>query len=546
MKINKDVTLSEDALAVLKERYLLKDDCGNTIETPQELFQRVARAVGEAELQFTTEQRRDDREAKFFQMLTNLEFLPNSPTLMNAGTSIGQLSACFVLPVTDSLEAVFEALKNMAIIHKTGGGTGFDFSSLRPAGDIISTTKGLASGPVSFMSIFNKATDVVIQGGKRRGANMGILRYDHPDVFEFVNAKLKESEFSNFNLSVAVTDRFFDAVQRDDSFDLINPRTQKKVKAIKARDLFDRIVHAAWQCGDPGLIFIDEINLYNPTPDLGEIRATNPCAEVLLLPYESCILGSINVSRMIKNKVIDWSKLKKTIYLSVRFLDNVIEINKYPLARIEEITNKNRKIGLGVMGFADFLIKLGISYNEKKAEKLAQKLMRFIRLHSINASIELARERGAFPNIHYSIYKKQFQPRRNATLNAIAPTGTISVIAGCSSSIDPIFSINCPRNTLKGELFVTAFDIPPRQHVLIQAAFQKYTDNAVSKTVNLPSNADEEDVRDIFLLAHTLKCKGITVYRYGSKKNQPLTCGCDGKPFENLHTSAKGDFRGFI
>jgi len=565
--IRDDLKLPVNSTLVLKKRYLLKNDNNNIIETPRELFQRVAETVSQAELNFTTERKRRETEEAFFKMMAGLEFMPNSPTLMNAGTSIGQLSACFVLPVEDSLEAIFETVKNTALIHRTGGGTGFDFSRIRPRGELVSTTKGKASGPVSFMSIFNQTTDVIIQGGRRRGANMGILRCDHPDIFEFVETKLKEGAFSNFNLSVSVTDKFLNAVKRDSSFDLINPRTKKKARTIKAKALFDLIAFSAWKTGDPGLVFVDEINRRNPAPGLGKIEATNPCSEVLLLPYESCNLASINLSAMVKNRSIDWEKLQKTVHLGIRFLDNVIEVTKHPLPQIRDTTLSNRKIGLGVMGFADMLIKLGVSYIDAKAEILARTVMKFIRKHSIEASQDLAVKRGSFPNIDKSIYYKKNLAMRNTTVNAIAPTGTISIIAGCSSGIEPLFSLSYTRNVLGGtklietnplfekelgnrglysrefmsqvrkngsvqkigkipkdlkRLFITSFDIPPEQHLRIQAAFQKHTDNSVSKTINLPNDATVDDVRSIYLTAHKLKCKGITIYRYGSKANQVL------------------------
>lgn len=566
--IKDDLKLPINSLLVLKKRYLLQDDENNIIETPRGLFERVARAVSEAELNFTTESERCKIEENFFNMMSGREFMPNSPTLMNAGTSIGQLSACFVLPVEDSLEAIFETVKHMALIHRTGGGTGFDFSRVRPRGNLVLTTKGKASGPVSFMSIFNQTTDVIIQGGRRRGANMGIMRCDHPDIFEFVESKLKANAFSNFNLSVAVTDKFLHAVKKDNPFDLITPLTRKKARTIKAKALFDLIAFSAWRTGDPGLIFIDEINRRNPTPGLGKIEATNPCSEVLLLPYESCNLASINLSTMVMNRSIDWKKLKETIHLGIRFLDDVIEVTKFPLPQIEEMTLANRKIGLGVMGFADMLIKLGIPYTDVEAETLAVKVMKFVRKHSLLASQDLAAQRGTFPNIDKSVYNKKGISMRNASVNAIAPTGTISIIAGCSSGIEPLFSLSHIRTVMGGtkliethpmfesvlqqkgvysrelmsqirrigtiqkfdqipedlkKLFVTSFDIYPEQHLRIQAAFQKHTDNSVSKTINLPHDATVDDVRNIYLTAHKLKCKGITVYRYGSKANQVLT-----------------------
>jgi len=565
--VRDDLKLPLNTLFVLKKRYLLKDDEKNIVETPRELFRRIAGCVSEGEANFKSKRNKNEVEEKFFRMMTSFEFLPNSPTLMNAGTSLGQLSACFVLPVEDSMEGIFGALKNMARIHQTGGGTGFDFSRLRPKGDLVSSTKGEASGPVSFMSIFNQATGVIVQGGRRRGANMGILRCDHPDIVDFIEAKIEEGAFSNFNLSVGVTDGFMDAVRRNSKFDLVNPRTRKTVKSVKARVLFDLIVYSTWRTGDPGLIFLDEINRRNPTPRLGRIEATNPCGEIPLLPNESCNLASVNLSKFVRNGSMEWERLEDAIEWGVRFLDDVIEVNSYPLPQIQEMTFANRKIGLGVMGFADMLIKLGIPYNQESAVRMALKVMKFVRDASLKASQALARERGVFPNHKESIYPKKNMRMRNATVNTVAPTGTISIIAGCSSGIEPLFALSFVRNVLSGrklyeihslfeeelrmrslyskellaevgkvgsirdikqfpadirKVFVTAFDVPPKHHLRIQAAFQKYTDNSVSKTINLPFDSTVEDVRKIYLLAHELKCKGITIYRYDTKKNQVL------------------------
>ncbi len=563
-----DLKLPINTMEVLKKRYLLKNDDQKIIETPSELFRRVAHHIARAEKNFKSHFAIEEVEERFYSMMKNLEFMPNSPTLMNAGTSLGQLSACFVIPVGDSMDGIFEALKDMAKIHQSGGGTGFDFSHLRPKGDLVSTTKGEASGPVSFMSIFDKATSVIVQGGRRRGANMGILRCDHPDIVEFVEAKIEKGAFANFNLSVGITDKFMAAANANKNFDLINPRTGQITRSVKAPALFDMIVNAAWRTGDPGLIFLDEVNRRNPTPGVGRIEATNPCGELPLLPYESCNLGSINLAKMVQNRAVDWEKLKSAILWAVRFLDDVIEVNRFPLTPIKEITFANRKIGLGVMGFAEMLIKLGIPYNSHQAIKFAETLMKFIRKESINASVALARERGVFPNFRKSIYAKNNVRMRNATVNTIAPTGSISIIAGCSSGIEPLFAISFVRNVLSGSklfeinalfedearkreiyneellakiaqqgslqqikgipddikrIFVTAFDVSPQQHIRIQAAFQKYTDNAVSKTINLPSDATMEDIRRIYLLAHEFGCKGITIYRYGSKAEQVLS-----------------------
>jgi len=572
-----DLKLSVNAVEVLRKRYLLKDESRRIIETPSELFRRVAHHVARAEAGYGSDARRHEAEDTFYRMMRNGEFLPNSPTLMNAGTPLGQLAACFVIPVEDSVEGIFEALADMAKIHQTGGGTGFGFSRLRPRGDLVSSTKGRASGPLSFMGIFDKATEVIVQGGRRRGANMGVLRCDHPDIVDFIEAKVVSDALRNFNLSVGVTDKFMSGVARNRSFDLVNPRTGKSERRVGARALFDLIVNAAWRTGDPGLIFLDRVNRHHPTPSLGRIEATNPCGEVPLLPYESCILASINLDKMTTNAGagkavgsagVDWSKLRDRIHWGVRFLDDVIDVNRYPLKSIAAAARGNRKIGLGVMGFADLLIRLGIPYGTKEAVTFADKLMRFVRRESLVASTELAKQRGVFPNFAQSIHAKAGRRLRNATVNTIAPTGTISIIAGCSSGIEPLFAVSFVRNVLSGtrlfeshplferiarergfysrellaevarhpslakvkgiprdvkRLFVTAFDVTPRQHLEVQAAFQKHTDNAVSKTINLPADATVEDVREVYLLAHRLKCKGITVYRYGSRADQVLS-----------------------
>ena len=568
--VQDDLKLPLNTLLVLRSRYLLKDDRQKIVETPKELFARVARSIAAAEDAFKPGGRvsRAQAEDSFFRLMTGLEFLPNSPTLMNAGTSLGQLSACFVLPVEDSMDGIFGALRNMAKIHQTGGGTGFDFSRLRPKGDLVATTKGLASGPVSFMSIFNQATGVIVQGGRRRGANMGILRCDHPDIAEFIEAKLDETSFTNFNLSVAVTDAFMEAVRADAPFALVNPHTGKTAKTVRARNLYDLIVFSAWKAGDPGLVFVDEVNRHNPTPGLGRIEATNPCGEIPLLPYESCNLGSINLALFVKDGGVDWARLAEAVRWAVRFLDDVIEVNQYPLPEIRTMTTGSRKIGLGIMGFADLLIKLGIPYTSPEAEQTADGLMRFVREESLKASAALAGERGVFPHYDKSVYARQGLRLRNATLNTVAPTGTISIIAGCSSGIEPLFALSFVRNVLSGtklfevhplferemerrglagkelmarvgkagsiqgfeeipdetrRVFVTALDVPPAQHIRIQAAFQRHTDNSVSKTINLPYEASADDIREIFALAQALGLKGITVYRYGTKKEQVLS-----------------------
>jgi ribonucleoside-diphosphate reductase alpha chain len=554
-----ELKLSVNAVRVLERRYLLKDEHGNVIETPARLFRRITKAIALD----------PESEEEFLNMLAALEFLPNTPTLMNAGTDLGQLSACFVIPVEDSLVGIFDAVKHMAIIQQSGGGTGFSFSRLRPKGDIVRSTKGVASGPVTFMRVFDTTTDVIKQGGKRRGANMGILRADHPDIIEFITSKTKEGFLTNFNISVAVDDKFMNAVLDDGEYELINPRNKEVVKKVRAREMWNLIITMAWRTGDPGVVFIDEINRHNPTPQVGEMESTNPCGEQPLLPYESCNLGSINLATMVKEDEIDREKLEKTINTAVKFLDNVIDVNKYPLREIEEITNANRKIGLGVMGFADMLVQLGIPYDSEDALKTGEEIMSFIQEKSHAASEKLAEGRGAFPNFPGSIYKNK-KPLRNSTVTTVAPTGTISIIAGCSSGIEPLFAVSFVRNVMEGtkllevnpyfeavakergfyseelmmriakqgtlagieevpedvtRVFVTAFDIAPEWHVRMQAAFQKYTDNAVSKTINFPHDVDIKEVEKAYMLAYELKCKGITVYRYGSKAQQVLYLG---------------------
>ncbi|HPC94138.1 MAG TPA: adenosylcobalamin-dependent ribonucleoside-diphosphate reductase [Sedimentisphaerales bacterium] len=591
-----DLKLSVNAIEVLKRRYLLRDEARRIVETPGELFRRVAHHVAQAEANYGPQSSVDEAEQRFCEMMRNLEFLPNSPTLMNAGTRLGQLSACFVIPIEDSIDGIFRALGEMARIHQTGGGTGFAFSRLRPRGDIVASTQGHASGPISFLSIFDKATEIIVQGGKRRGANMGILRCDHPDIVEFIEAKSRPSALANFNLSVGVTDRFMRAVLNGRTFALVNPRTGRGSRRIRADVLFDMMVNAAWRTGDPGLVFLDHINRANPTPKQGQIEATNPCGEVPLLPYESCILGSINLARMVTESRggkaasarVDWDRLRDRVRWGVRFLDDVIDVNRYPLESIADVTRANRKIGLGVMGFADLLIRLGIAYDSPQAVTFARKLMRFIHVESLAASEQLALCRGPFPSLRESIHARRNRELRNATVNTIAPTGTISIIAGCSSGIEPLFAISFVRHVLSGtrlfetnpefekvarergfyrrdmlaevtrrgslknirgipsdvkKLFVTTFDIPARQHLEIQAAFQRYTDNAVSKTVNLPADATVEDVREIYLAAHRLRCKGITIYRYGSKSEQVLSMGEEAGRMSDL-VSVEDEYSG--
>ena len=584
--VRDDLKLSVNATQVLQKRYLLKNERGEVIETPAEMFRRVARAIAKPERHYGKDVAK--AEQRFYSAMVRLDFLPNSPTLMNAGTRLGQLSACFVLKVEDSLESIFEALKNMALVQQSGGGTGFSFSKLRPRGDIVRSTKGVASGPVSFIRIFDVTTDVIKQGGKRRGANMGILRVDHPDILEFIIAKQQEGVLENFNISVGITDAFMEAVRKDEEYPLINPRNRETVRHIKAKDVFDMIVTAAWRTGDPGLVFLDEVNRHNPTPALGEIESTNPCGEVPLLPYESCNLGSINLSHFVRRNEVDWERLREAVRLGVHFLDNVIDANRYPLREIKRITKGNRKIGLGVMGFAEMLIKLGLRYDTREAVSFAEELMSFIQSEAKQKSRELAEERGSFPNIDKSIYAGRVM--RNATVTTIAPTGTISIIAGTSSGIEPLFAISFIRNVMEGtkllevnplfeniakergfyssslmmkiakrgsiqdmkevprdirELFVTALDIAPEWHVRMQAAFQHHVDNAVSKTINLPHGASLEDVRRAFWLAYELKCKGITVYRYGSKREQVLYIGpVLKKETGEEHISAHSEYSG--
>lgn len=566
--------LSKNALTVLRKRYLKKDGRGRVIETPLAMFHRVAENIASAEYLYNQSTDIKTIRQAFLNLMTRLEFLPNSPTLMNAGREVQQLSACFVLPVEDSLESIFEAVKHTALIHQSGGGTGFSFSHLRPRNDRVMSTSGIASGPVSFMRVFNMATEVIKQGGTRRGANMGILRVDHPDIEEFITVKQNPLELTNFNLSVAVTDQFMKAVETGKDFPLINPRTRLEVRRVNASRLFDQIVESAWKTGEPGILFLDRINRDNPTPQLGEIEATNPCGEQPLLPYESCNLGSINLTRMLtrrgRRKVLDEGKLAETVRLGVRFLDDVIDMNRYPLPQIEQITKGNRKIGLGIMGFADLLIDLGIPYDSQEALDTADQVMRFIRETAWKCSEDLAKERGVFPNFAGSLFDHPGGRRpRNATTTTIAPTGTLSIIAHCSSGIEPLYAVSYQRTAMDQvrllethpaflrmahrykfwtpkvrkaiaasesiqeiqaipkdirRLFVTAHDISPEFHVRMQAAFQRHTDNAVSKTVNFPKNATPRDVRLAFLLACREGCKGITIYRSGSRERQVLAC----------------------
>jgi ribonucleoside-diphosphate reductase alpha chain len=573
------INLTENALRVLERRYLKKDNQGQVVETPDEMFRRVAQTIASAELSYDPEADVKTREEEFYQLMANLDFLPNSPTLMNAGRELGQLSACFVLPVDDSMESIFNAVKYTALIHKSGGGTGFSFSRLRPETDRVGSTGGVASGPVSFMRAFDTATDVIKQGGMRRGANMAILNVDHPDIMKFIVAKDDPNAFTNFNLSVAVTTEFMEAVKAGTDYNLINPHTKEVAGKLNAKEVFDKIVDMAWKTGDPGVVFIDQINQDNPTPHLGRIESTNPCGEQPLLPYESCNLGSINLATMLRTTngtaEIDYPKLARTVKVAVRFLDNVIDVNKFPLPEIAEMTRESRKIGLGVMGFADMLIQLGIPYDSEEALQLATDIMHFINNEAYKASAELAKERGVFPNFKGSIYDVPDGPRlRNASCTTIAPTGTLSIIAGCSSGIEPLFALSYTRNILDGaqlvevnpyfeqvaknegfyseelmqqlaagaklhdidgvsdqikRLFVTAHEISPEWHVKMQAAFQKFTDSAVSKTVNFPQQATTEDVAKVYMLAYQEGLKGITIYRDRSREAQVLTIGKEEK-----------------
>ena len=591
--------LTTNAEITLKQRYLLKDEKGEVIETIPEMYDRIAGAIAEAENNYNNGKENYSKQKEIFHdMMADLYFLPNSPTLMNAGTPDGQLSACFVLPIEDSIESIFETLKKTALIHKSGGGTGFSFSRIREKDAIVKTTGGIASGPISFMKVYNAATEEVKQGGKRRGAAMAMLRVDHPDILDFIDCKTVDGVLNNFNISVALTDSFMEAVKEDKEYDLISPKNGKVVRTLKAKEVFEKLVNNAWNNGEPGIFFIDRANQYNPTPKEGDYESTNPCGEQILLPNESCNLGSINLANFVikdgkgfKDKwnwykslngntdfisvetllgrVIDFDLLKFIVENAVRFLDDVIDVNCFPFKEIEQQTKRNRKIGLGIMGFAELLLKIGVPYNSELGRKVAEALMKFISNTSINASIKLARERGVFPTYEDSTWKLMDAKMRNATVTTLAPTGTISLIAGTSSGIEPYFSFAYERHILDGKtllernellaevlkeygiysdelikkivdnhgmlkgiegipeeissVFVSAHEISPKDHILMQASFQKYVDNAISKTINFTNDATKEDIYNAFMLAYDSGCKGTTVYRDGSRSTQVLT-----------------------
>ena len=585
--------LSSNAETVLSKRYYRKGPDGKPLEDARALFWRVSSSIAQEEAKYDASTwKEEDLARAFYDLLSQGVFLPNSPTLMNAGCELGQLSACFVLPVGDSIEEIFDVVKYAAMLHQSGGGTGFSFSRLRPKDSRVGSTGGVASGPVSFLRIFNTATEQIKQGGTRRGANMGILRVDHPDILDFIRAKEKEGEFNNFNLSVGLTEAFMEAVDADSEYPLLDPHSREECGRLKAREVFDLLVHKAWASGDPGIVFLDRINRDNPTPAQGEIESTNPCGEQPLLPYEACNLGSINLARFVQparraddaaREGVDWQALRRVIHLAVRFLDNVIDASRFPLDLITERVRSNRKIGLGVMGWADMLFQLGVAYNSQEALDLAEDVMRFVQEEGRAASIQLAEERGPFPTFGESLYAlKGMKPQRNATVTTIAPTGTLSIIGGCSSGVEPLFALCFARNVMDGErlvevnpyfeaallstndhtpelmeavaacgsiqdmdflpaelrrVFVTAMDISAEAHLRMQAAFQKYTDNAVSKTVNLANNATVEDIEHIYRLAYELDCKGVTVYRDGCKSMQVLTTGGTDKKAEAGHAS---------
>jgi len=561
--------LSKNAATVLEKRYLRRDATGKVLETAADMFRRVADTIAASDKKFDKKADVSALSDTFYSMMTSFEFLPNSPTLMNAGRPLGQLSACFVLPVGDSMEEIFDAVKFTALIHKSGGGTGFSFSRLRPANDVVSSTTGISSGPLSFMRVFDIATETIKQGGTRRGANMAILRVDHPNIMDFIMCKADQKHLNNFNISVGLTEQFMQAVERDEEYNLYNPRDKKVSGTLNARKVFQRIVKQAWENGEPGIVFLDRLNRDNPTPLVGEIESTNPCGEQPLLPYESCNLGSINLGMFVNEGAIDWKRLRETVHNAVHFLDNVIEANNYPLPQIHDMTHANRKIGLGVMGWADMLILLGVPYSSDEAVKLGKKVMKFINDEGHLASQELGKKRGSFPNFKGSTFdKKGAPPQRNATVTTIAPTGTISIIANASSGVEPLFAVSYIRTVMDKNvmvevnpmfekiakergfyskelmqkiaehgtvhdipevpadvrnIFVTAHDISPENHIQMQAAYQQYTDNAVSKTVNFPNTATIDDVEKVYMMAYETGCKGVTIYRDGSRDEQVLS-----------------------
>jgi len=561
--------LSLNALQVLERRYLLKDENGKIKESPEDMFRRVAKNIAMAEKNYKNGNQ-EETEEKFYNLMTNLEFLPNSPTLMNAGTDIQQLSACFVLPVGDSMEEIFEAVKNAALIHKSGGGTGFSFSRLRPRNDCVKSTTGVSSGPLSFMRVFDIATDVIKQGGKRRGANMGILRIDHPDILDFITMKSDMVTLTNFNISVAITDKFMTALEKGTEYELYNPRNGQPIRTLPARHVFDLILDMAWKNGDPGVIFIDTMNKADKIPHTGPIESTNPCGEQPLKAFESCNLGSVNLNKIVEGNEINWDKFKEMVHTSVHFLDNVIDMNNYPIPKIAEVSRNSRKIGLGIMGFADLLYRLNIPYNSEEGLKMTEKILKFMRDEAENKSIELADKRGVFPAWEGSYYNKKGMKIRNACQTTIAPTGTIGMIAEASGGIEPNFAISYIKNVMDGTeliytnkyfekiarekgfysedmmreiarqgsiqningipesvktVFVTAQDITPEWHVRVQGTAQKYIDSAVSKTVNFPHHATTKDIEKSYIEAYKMGCKGITVYRDGSRDNQVLNIG---------------------
>ncbi len=592
------LALSPNAVTVLERRYLVKDDAGRPSEAPEDLFWRVARTIAAPDQAYGASDKGLEGLAEtFFELMASRVWMPNSPTLMNAGRPLGQLSACFVLPIDDCLSngqsGIYDTLRAMALVHQSGGGTGFSFSRLRPQNDVVRSTMGVASGPVSFMKLYDASTDVVKQGGTRRGANMGILRVDHPDILEFISCKDDLTQVTNFNISVAVTDAFMRAVETGEGYALIHPRTGQPVKQLDAREVFRKIVHGAWKTGEPGVFFIDRANQHNPVPRLGSYEATNPCGEQPLLPYDVCNLGSINVGLFVRDGSVDWDRLATAVHLCTHFLDNVIDANRYPLSEIENLAQRIRRVGLGVMGWADLLVRLGIPYDSDEGVALGRKLMAFVDEEAKRASEKLAEQRGVFPEWERSIWGpdatcardpqgeriRPMRSLRNCNLTTVAPTGTISIIAGCSSGIEPLFAVAFMRNQAgvlmpdvnedfvaiarqegwhsEGliqriaeaghihfpevpekwqRVFVTAHDVTPEWHIRMQAAFQEFTDSAISKTCNFPREATEDDVEQIYRVAFTLGCKGVTVYRDASRENQVLSTGATAKRVQEQAT----------